>query len=111
MPRVMSVVVLGFSAIVLAGCDHTTDPFADCVEVTGTHDPAAPAFIVFYHSGVDAVSTTAQLEAKYAFSASTVYEALSGFAGELSAVALAGIRCEPVVRLVGHDTVVWLGTR
>jgi hypothetical protein len=110
MTRVMSVVVLGFSAIVLAGCDHSTDPFADCVEVTGTFEPAAPGFIVFYHSGVDPVSTTAQLEAKYGFSASIVYDALSGFAAELSPAALSGVRCEPVVRSIGHDGLMWLGT-
>ena len=106
MSRVMSVLVLGLSILVATGCQQSTDP----VDVTGTFDPAAPGFIVRYHSGVDPVATTAQLEKKYAFSASHVYTALPGFSAQLSAAALSGIRFESTVSSIAHDGVATFAT-
>jgi hypothetical protein len=103
MVRVLSVLALGLITVAGAGCKRTTDPLNGCVEVKGDFNPAAPAFIVSYQSGVDPVATTARLERKYEFSARHVYTALPGFAAELSTSALAGVRCEAVVASIEHD--------
>jgi hypothetical protein len=99
--RVMSVLVLGLLTLVATSCQPSTAP----VEVKGTFNPAAPGFIVRYHSGVDPVATTAQLEKKYTFSASHVYTALPGFSAELSATALSGIQRESTVLSIAHNGV------
>jgi hypothetical protein len=101
MLRVMSVFVLGLLTLVATSCQRSTAP----VEVEGTFNPAAPGFIVRYHSGVDPVATTARLEKKYTFSASHVYTALPGFSAQLSTAALSGIRRESAVSSITHDGV------
>ena len=99
--RVMSVFVLGLLTLVATSCQRSTAP----VEVEGTFNPAAPGFIVRYHSGVDPVATTARLEKKYTFSATHVYTALPGFSAQLSTAALSGIRRESTVSSITHDGV------
>jgi hypothetical protein len=101
----MSVFVLGLSSLILTGCQRSTAPLNGCVEVKGTFNPAAPGFLVAYQSGVNPVTTTAQLETKYNFSANYIYTAPPGFAAQLSTAALSGIRCEPTVSLIEHDAV------
>ena len=106
MSRVMAVGILGLLTLVAGGCQPTADPLSGCVEVQGTFNPAAPAFIVFYHSGVDPVAETSRLETKYNFSAGYRYKALLGFSAELSAAAVAGIRCESTVSTISHGGLV-----
>lgn len=111
MSRVSSVLALGVITLAGAGCNRITDALNDCVDVKGEFNPAAPAFIVDYQSGVDPVATTARLEKKYSFSARHVYTALPGFAAELSTSALSGVRCEAVVAAIEHDGTVGLATQ
>ena len=113
MSRKMSVLALGVMTLGSMACQRSTASDSPdglhvpsgCVEVKGTFNPAAPGFIVSYQSGVDPISTTAELEGKYAFSAKHVYTALPGFAAELSNTALAGVRCESVVASMSYDAV------
>lgn len=111
MPRRLSALALGITTLACVGCERSTAPFSGCVEIRGAFDPAAPGFIVSYKSGADPVATTAQLETKYGFAATHVYTALPGFAAQLSASALAGVRCEPVVATLSHDSSVTIATR
>jgi len=108
--RVMSVVVLGVSALGAAGCRGSTAPFT-CRDVGGTFDPRAPKFIVSYQKGVDPTATTARLETKYGFTASNLYTAPPGFAAELSDRALTGVSCDPTVSSIWHDGLLTLGTQ
>jgi hypothetical protein len=113
MSRKMSVLALGVMTLGSMACQRSTAPSlpaslvppSGCVEVKGSFNPAAPGFIVSYRSGVDPIPTTAELEAKYAFSAKHVYTALPGFAAQLSNTALAGVRCESVVASMSYDGV------
>lgn len=91
---------------VVAGsaCSGTTaPPKVGCLAVLGKFDPRAPGFIIEYKSGVDPVANTAALSAKYSFTPTFVYTALPGFAAQLSAQAVNGISCEPVVAVIEHD--------
>jgi hypothetical protein len=64
----------------------------------------APGYIVVYKEGTNVQETTQELAKKYNFTPRHVYQyALLGFSAELSAEALARIRCEPVVRNVSHN--------
>ena len=72
----------------------------------GSFNPASPGVIVTYQTGVNPVTTTESLEAKYDFTARHVYTALSGFSAQLSEAALAGVCCEPTVAAISHDGVV-----
>ncbi len=111
MSRQMSVLAVAVMTLGPLACQRSTAPLFDwnagplsgCVEVKGTFNPSAPGFIVSYQSGVDPIATTAELSAKYAFSARHVYTALPGFAAELSSAALAGVRCESVVASISYD--------
>ena len=107
MARVMAVLVAGLLTLVAGACQPSTVRLNECVDVGGSFNPAAPGFVVFYHSGVDPVATTSRLETKYAFSASFVYKSIPGFAAELSTAALSGIRCEPTVSSIEHGAVVY----
>jgi hypothetical protein len=111
MTRVLSVAVVGFLAVAVAGCQLITDPANGCMDVKGTFDPAAPGVLIEYQKGVDPVATTAELEAKYDFHASHVYTALAGFSAQLSASALAGVSCESSVALIEHDGVATLAAQ
>ena len=101
MRLVMSVLV---GIVAVSACSGTTaPPKVGCFEVRGKLDPRAPGFIVEYKSGVDPVSTTAALSAKYSFTPTHVYTALPGFAAQLSEEAVNGLTCEPVVAAIDHD--------
>ena len=54
--RAMSGLVVGLLTLVATSCQRSTAP----VEVTDTFDPAAPGFIVRYHSGVDPVAMSSR---------------------------------------------------
>lgn len=93
-------------------CSHSpTDQGLGCVAVQGVFNPAAPGFIVEYVTGVDPVTTTARLSAKYSFAPTNIYTAPPGFAAELSAAALKGLQCEQGVVLIEHDGIAYLGGR
>jgi len=94
----------------LGGCDLFTEPSMPCTDpapLLGSHNPAAPGYIVVYHEGIPVEVTTEQLAEKHGFTARHIYTlVLNGFAAELSAPALMALRCEPVVHHIGHDGVV-----
>lgn len=71
----------------------------------GRPDPRAPGYVVRYHDGVDAAAETSRLAQRHGFRPDVVYRTLPGFAAELSAAALAGVRCEASVKRVAHDGV------
>jgi hypothetical protein len=104
MRLLMSVFAIG---VLVSSCRSATET-TGCVAVQGQFDPRAPAFIIEYKTGTDPVATTAMLSAKYSFSAKQLYTAPPGFAAELSTAALKGLQCEPSVKLIEHDGVVFL---
>jgi hypothetical protein len=63
----------------------------------------APGYIFVYRSGTDAAAVTAELAAKYGFSAKFVYNIVPGFAAVVSEQALAAIRCDSRVESVDYD--------
>jgi hypothetical protein len=76
-----------------------------CVEVQGTFDTRAPGYIVAFDAGVPAQETTNVLAARYGFTPAYVYASPPGFAAQLTDAALAGLRCESVVKAIEHDAV------
>ncbi|HEV2147768.1 MAG TPA: hypothetical protein VGR37_10230 [Longimicrobiaceae bacterium] len=64
-------------------------------------------YIVRYRDGTDAAAETRRLAERHRFRPRFVYTGISGFAADLSAHALAGVRCEPSVRSVSHDALGW----
>jgi hypothetical protein len=106
--------------LVLAACDSPSAPdalaqlSAPCPNAAPVLNQPAPSlanrYIVVYRDGTDSRATTARLAQKHGFTPRFVYEhALLGFAAELSADALAGVRCEPEVKYVDGDQVVRVG--
>ena len=98
----------------LSACRAPTDATLSCenpVAVSGTFDARAPGFIVMFQTGVDVRPEVARLSSRYEFTPQYVYPAVGGFAAELSASAVAGLRCEPTVQLIGHDSVGSVVTR
>ncbi len=87
--------------------DECTEP----APLLGTPPATVIGYIVAYKPGVNAVTETARLEARYGFTAKFVYTvALSGFAvGPLPPAALAGVRCAPSVSFVEYDQLVTTG--
>lgn len=73
----------------------------------------APGYIVVYVDGTNAVTRTAELGAKYGFTADTVYSsALFGFySRKLSPAAIAGLRCEADVRFIEQNAFAHLSAR
>jgi len=90
----------------------TTDP-ASIVEpacanpapLDGEYHAETPGYLVFFRDGVDAQVTAHALEVKYGFTLDAVLDvAVLGFTTEdATPVAVAGLRCEPTVRLVEHN--------
>lgn len=69
------------------------------------HPKTAGSYIVVYHDAVDVQLVTARFAKQYGFKPKYVYQhALRGFATVLSAEMVAGIRCEPEVNGVSHDS-------
>ncbi|HEY0023930.1 MAG TPA: protease inhibitor I9 family protein [Longimicrobium sp.] len=106
--------------LALAACDSPTGPDAraqlsarcsNAAPVLSQPDPSlANLYIVVYREGTDSRATTARLAQTHGFTPRFVYEhALLGFSAELSADALAGVRCEPEVKYVEGDKVVRVG--
>jgi len=93
-----------FPAIIaILACAHSP-PNKNCFAIN-FDDSVSGSFIVVYKPGVDQFSTTARLAKKHSFKPAIVYRlALRGFAGPLSKKALEGVRCEPEVQFVEHDT-------
>ena len=99
---------LAVSLACAAGAATMTKPLRPCdrpAPLVGKPDPANPGYIVMFNDGVDARRETRRLAARYGFRARHVYEhALSGFSAEIPESALDGLRCEPSVRSIRHDT-------
>lgn len=94
----------------LHGCawgNGVMDPSPGCsspAPLSGTAHPEAPGYIETFRDGNPARPTTERLAARYGFTPRYIYEhALLGFSAELSAQALAGVRCEEVGQSVEHD--------
>jgi hypothetical protein len=79
---------------------------SDPAPLSGSAVPGAPGYIVRLGDNVDAVAEATRLASDYDFTLTFVYIALKGFAAEMSASALAGIRCEATVLSVAHNAVV-----
>jgi len=71
----------------------------------GAYDPRAPGYLVIFHDGVDAQATADELAAQYGFTVERVWTAaLLGFSTpDATPEAVAGLRCEPTVKLVEHN--------
>lgn len=106
--------------LALAACDSPSGPdarvqlSARCTNAAPVLSQPAPSlanhYIVVYRDSTDSRATTARLAQKHGFTPRFVYEhALLGFSAELSADALAGVRCEPEVKYVEGDQVVRAG--
>jgi hypothetical protein len=94
----------------LASCAMPFMSDGGCLEVQGTFDARAPGYLVLFHEGVPVQATTKELADKYDFTPTSVWEsAVQGFAAQLSEAAVAGIRCEPAVKLIEHNAVISLG--
>lgn len=90
--------------------DSGVPPCAAPAPLEGRKDPRAPGYIVVYRSGTPVRTTTFRLAAQYGFRPRYIYEhALLGFAAELSGLAVAALRCEPVVQRISHDALVTIG--
>lgn len=64
----------------------------------------AEGWIVMYQSGTDAAATTAQLSARYGFTATHVYQdAMQAFHAKLTHAQIASLRCESVVKVVEQN--------
>lgn len=100
--------LLLLAALTLTACgDQTvTGPGRLCANpapLRGQANPRAPGYIVVYQDGTPASETTEQLARKYGFAPRHVYTVFPGFAADLTTDALAGVRCESVVRYVEHN--------
>lgn len=72
----------------------------------GIRSPEAPGYIIVFRKGTHARRTLARLRRTYRFRVEHVFRnTLAGFSAQLSEAALAGIRCEPEVEYVEHNTV------
>ena len=108
MPRRLSLLALA-ALVPLASCSQMS-LFADdgdCVAVGGQFDAHAPGYLVMYRSGVPAAETTDALAARYGFAVTSRYDAVGGFyAASLTNAQVDGLRCEPVVGVVEHNSIV-----
>jgi hypothetical protein len=101
--RDVTIWITAIVTLVLA-CAGRPQPGAECVAVNNADSPNR-SFIVVYKTGVDPVATTARLAKKHSFTPRTIYtRAVNGFVADFSPQALAGIRCEPEVKFINHDT-------
>jgi hypothetical protein len=84
---------------------------ANPAPLEGKFDPNAPGYFVGLKTQVDFVSNVQELAEQYRFVPQAVYEDFGFFFVELPESTVARIRCEPVVRYVGHNGTTWaLGT-
>jgi hypothetical protein len=64
-------------------------------------------WIVVYHAGTPAPSTTAFLAQKYGFTPRSVYEhAMQAFSADLTPQTVAALRCEPFVQVIHANAVI-----
>lgn len=98
---------LSLAAFTVLSCASPVDVPVQCVTpapLLGERDAGAPGYIVVYRPGTDPVSETNRLATRYGFTPMFVYQhALQGFGADLSASALAGVRCEPSVDHVSFN--------
>ncbi len=84
-------------------------PCAQPAPLEGQFNPRAPLKLVVFRDGVAADTEISRLAAKFTFTPTSTWT--FGFAATLTPEVLAGVRCEPVVRLVEHDAVLTIDRR
>lgn len=78
----------------------------------GTRDARAPGYIVVFKDGTNVDREVADLVARHGITVKHVYRsAILGFAAEMTAAQVAGVRCASTVRYVEHDGVVSVGAK
>ena len=78
----------------------------------GKPDARAPGYIVVFKDGTDVDRAVAELAGRYGFRTRYVYRGGPlGFAAELTAAQVAGVRCASTVRYVEHDAVASIGAK
>lgn len=87
------------------GCKKEPVEPESCVNVAEGWVASDPRYGVFFRDGVQPQSAADELAAKYQLQVTAVWEGLRGFAATVpTRVAFDGLRCEPVVQVMG-----WLG--
>jgi hypothetical protein len=114
-PRGVRHLVASLTVLAVAlGCDQGMAPVwppdallqpgcATPAPVYGTLHPTSPAFIVTYRSGTDPAAETTRLAARYGFTPQHVYQAIPGFAANLTRETVRDLRCEPTVAHLEYD--------
>jgi hypothetical protein len=84
-----------------------TQPGAECsdpIPITHVANAIPNSYIVEFRTGVDSVSETARLEAKYGFHAQAVYQhVLSGFGAQLTEANVRGLQCESSIAAITEN--------
>lgn len=75
------------------------------VPVRGQWTPKAPGYIIYFKSGVNAVTETKRLALLYGFNPNSIFDMIGGFYAELSPDVLEPIRCEPTINEIYFDEV------
>ena len=101
--------LLGSTLLLATACQNSSGPELSCLQpapLLGQANPIAPGYIVVYHPGVDPVTETSRLAARYGFTPTHLYTAaLLGFSASLTPTSVGGLRCEPSVSYMEHDGV------
>jgi hypothetical protein len=105
------VLLIGLPLLLLIGCGtQESKPTALCenpAPVLGEYDPNAPAYMVLFNDGIDAETEANRLADLYGFQLKSVWSSISGFVAEFSTVVLEHLRCEPSIKNITHDGVVY----
>jgi hypothetical protein len=104
------VLLIGLSLLLLIGCGtEESKPTALCenpAPVLGEFDPNAPAYAVQFNDGIDAETEANRLATLYGFQIK--FFLMGGFfVAEFSTDALEHLRCEPSIKNITHDGVVY----
>jgi hypothetical protein len=76
--------------------------------LSGLFNSCAPGYLVQFHDGVDAEAETQRLASFHGFEPYAVFTlAVLGFASQLSPALREAIRCEPSVKIVEYEAVVY----
>lgn len=70
------------------------------VPVSGQLIQISPRYIMYFKSGVNAVTETNRLMALYGFTPSSIWDAIGGFSADLSPSVLESLRCEPTIQSI-----------
>jgi hypothetical protein len=70
------------------------------VPVSGQLTQLSPMYLIYFKSGVNAVTETNRLAALYGFAPSSIWDAIGGFSADLSPAVLESLRCEPTIQSI-----------